>query len=189
MMRNIELVRRWLIVICAILVALNVAAAVLLLSPAGRSRAAKEEQYQKLRLEMLDKRRETVPARDMDVKLASAHEQVKAFYGERLAKYYSEVSEALGKEASANHVQLAAVRYETGGQAAPGAQKSQTGLQPLNISVDVDGNYADQMRFLNSLERSKLFFIPVQISFGGQQQQGSLRVSLRLQTFLRTDAS
>jgi hypothetical protein len=186
-MRTIQQVRKWLIIVAAVFAVLDIAAAAFLWSPAGRSRAVRQEAFSKLRTELLEKKRDNAPARDMDTKLKAAREQVDDFYKERLPNYYSQISETLGKEAAANRVTLAAVRYETGTEGTP-QKATETGLQPLFIGLDVDGAYGDQMRFLNSLERSKLLFIPVQISFGGQQQgagANALRVTLRLQTYLR----
>lgn len=189
-MRTIRQVRTWLIVVAAVFLVLDIAAVVLLLSPAGRSRATRQDQFAALRTDLFNRKRESLPARDMDNRLQSARMQVDAFYQERLPSYYSQISEALGKEAAANHVRLSSVRYDTARVEGAAAQNPQTGLVKLDLGLDVDGSYVDQMRFLNSLERSKLFFIPVQINFGGQQEGGnSMRVTLRLQTYMRKNAS
>lgn len=180
-MRTVRNVRLWLMIVGGIFLVLDLASVGLLLSPQGRSRDAKQVEFTQLRNEGMDKRRENLPARDMDSKLKSARLQLDDFYKDRLPHLDSQLSEELNKIAVANHVQLTAIRYDR-------SRTDVTGLQRVELNMDVDGSYASQMRFLNAVERSQLFLIPAQITFGGMQQSG-LRVSLKLQTFERANES
>jgi len=180
-MRTVRFMRTWLLTVGGIFLVLDLASVGLLLSPLGRSRDAKQDEFTALRVEEMNKRKENLPARDMDAKLKSARLQLDDFYRDRLPHLDSQLSEELNRIAAANHVQLMAARYERN-------RTEVVGVMRVEINMDVDGSYANQMRFLNALERSQLFLIPAQITFGGMQQSG-LRVTLKLYTFLRANES
>jgi hypothetical protein len=49
----------------------------------------------------------------------------------------------------------------------------------------VTGDYADEMRFINALERSKTFFVINSVSLGGAEGR-TVRLELHVETFLRS---
>jgi type IV pilus assembly protein PilO len=181
-MRGVRQVRGLVIAVLCIFLALDIAAAVLLLSPAGRSRSDRERARDGLRAELLQKQRNTIPARDMDDKLTKTREQIDGFYKSRLPEGYAGISGNLGKLAAANHVQIAAVRYQT-------KPAGVGGLERLELAVTVTGPYSAQMNFINALERDKTFFVLNQLNFGGAAQANTnlLKVDLHLETYLRNE--
>lgn len=82
-----------------------------------------------------------------------------------------------GKIAAANGVAIESVKYkldtaETGG------------LQPEEIDASLAGNYTSLARFINALERDEMFFIIDSVTLGGQPQ-GAVKLSMKLETYLK----
>jgi len=180
MMRNVPDVRRALLVVAALFLVLDVAAVTLLLSPAGQPTTSREADYAQLRVELAEKKHDDLPARDINTRLAIARKQIAEFYVDRLPTEYSTISETLGKMAASNHVQLAAVRYIA--KAAP-----VKGLQQVEITVSIVGDYTSEMEFINTVEREKMLFVLSQVNFGGTQN-GAMRVDLHVETYIRNAA-
>ena len=129
---------------------------------------------------MAAKRVEVLPTRGMDGKLKQASTDIADFYKERFPAEYSTVSEQLGKLAAASGVQIAAVKYDD--KDAP-----VQGLRKLEIEVTLSGSYLQEVKFINSLERDKLFFVIDGVTLG--EQQGNVRLQLKMETYLRSGAT
>ena len=162
MIGNVNTVRRLLIGVLVVLLVADVAAIAVLLSPAGRSRQAREREYGEVRAQLIEKRKEAMPARDMDKKLEIARQEISAFYDQRLPAHYSEISQSLNKISEDTHVQVVSVKYDPKPAEIPG-------LILVQIGITVNGNYANQMEFMNALERSKLLYVVNGVGFGGVQ--------------------
>jgi hypothetical protein len=180
-MASLRSIQQRFTVILVVLLVLDAAAIALLLSPVGRSRQDRIRDYDQVRNELMAKRRDSLPARDMDQKLKTAHADIDTFYKDRLPARYSDVTDALGKLAKESHVQLGQVKYDTReadkeGQI-PGATR-------LEIDASVAGEYGNLMRFINGLEREKQLFILDSVSLG-EAQGGNIRLQIRLETYLR----
>lgn len=177
-MANLRTFRKRIIAVVVLLLLLDVAAIALLLSPIGRSREARIQEYDRVRNELQAKRRDALPARDMDQKLGTARTQIIDFENERLPERYSQVTDVLGKLAQDAHVRLGGVKYDA-------AEADVPSLQRLQIEAQVTGNYADLMRFVNGLERDKMLFIVNGVSLG-EAQGGNIRLEMKLETYLKT---
>lgn len=177
---NVPEARKRILAVLIVLLVLDVAAVALLMSPIGRSRSARQDEYERVRQQLLTKRRESLPARDMDKKLATAREQIDKFYRDRLPSRYSEVSEQIGKLASANKIQVASIKYDAKDTDIPG-------LQSVAIDATLSGDYANEMRFINALERNKLLFVLNNVQLG-ETQGGAVRLQLKFDTYMRTAA-
>jgi hypothetical protein len=59
------------------------------------------------------------------------------------------------------------------------------GLDRVEIAAEVSGDYLQLVRFINALERSKLFFIVDDLGLG-EQQGGAVKLQIKLETYLRT---
>jgi type IV pilus assembly protein PilO len=151
-----------------------------LMSPAGRSREARQRDLDALNAQLAAKRQEVLPTRGMDGKLKQASTDIADFYKERFPGQYSTVSETLGKLAAASGVQIAAVKYDD--KDAP-----VEGLRKLEIEVALSGSYLQEAKFINALEREKLFFVIDGVTLG--EQQGNVRLQLKLETYLRSGAT
>jgi Tfp pilus assembly protein PilO len=180
MIDSVRGARKLFVTVAIILLALDVGAIALLLSPVGRGRAAREQEYMDIRQEYQAKLREDAPARDIDQKLEEAREQTAEFYKDRIPSRYSDISDTIGKLASDNHVQVQGIKYDA-------KDTEISGLQRIDIEAQVSGNYNDQMRFINALERAKPFFVINSVNLGGTDS-GLVRLDMKLETFKRGEA-
>jgi Tfp pilus assembly protein PilO len=177
---NVEQARRLLIVAMAVLLVVDVGLIVLLFSPLIGSSRARREELVSLRSELAVKQVQTIPALDMDKKLAEARQQIGDFYTRDFPGRYSEISIALARAAADSHVEVANVKYET--------KPTSSRLAQVNLSLDLAGNYENEVRFINALERSKLLLVIESVN-QAESQSGGIRLSLKLQTYLRTAES
>ena len=179
MIRNVDQARKQLTIVIAVLVVIDVALIALILSPRVRSSSARH-QLASLQTELAQKRAQTIPALDMDKKLVEARQQIADFYKRDFPVRYSEISMALATAAEESRVEMANVKYE--------AKPSSGGLTQVNLSLDLAGNYENEVRFINALERSKLLLVMESVSLA-EAQGGGIRLTVKLQTYLRTAES
>jgi len=57
-------------------------------------------------------------------------------------------------------------------------------IQLVEIQADVSGDYLQLVRFINTLERSKLFFIVKDLQIAGEQS-GHVKLQIKFETYLR----
>ncbi len=176
-MATVRDVRRASMPIVAVLALLIVGCVVYIFSPAGRSRQAREREYEQLQAEVVAKRQDVLPTRGMDGKLKQASVDIGGFYDKRFPAEYSTVAEELGKVAGETGVHLAAVKYDDKDAAIEGLRK-------LNVEITLSGDYLQEVKFINALERDKIFFLIDGVALG--EQQGNVRLQLKLETYLRT---
>jgi len=176
-MPTVPELRRKLTLAAAVLLALDLAAGIFLLSPLGRSRRAHQEDYDHLRVSLKTKMSESLPLRGMDKKLVQAETDLAGFYRDRFPAHASAIPEQLGKLAGSNGVRLTEVRYtsEAAGQA---------GLQRVSMDATLAGDYRQVAKFINALERDRMFFVIDEVTLN-QQQGGFVRLQLKLQTYLK----
>jgi hypothetical protein len=183
MIGDLRDIRTQLLIVAGVLLLFDVAAIAVLLSPAGRSRGAQEQFYEQLRLEKITKSRAALATRGMEEKIATAREQEATFNQERLASRYSAMSEQLSRMAAAAGVKVTDVKYDerTGKEVPP------PGYEPVGITVQVHGSYAQDMRFINEMERQKMLLLIDVVGFSGMTGE-ELTVSIHLSTYLRSAA-
>ena len=160
------------------IVCLDLALVAILFSPLVGSQKSRRAQLDDLWRELQLKTKQTEPLRGMDKKIASAQVQIDQFYRDRLPEQDSAISESLGRVASESGVQMTGVKYDP-------KDENQVGLRPIYISAQFSGGYSQLVRFVNALERNKLFFIVDGVDFASQQQ-GAIQLNLNLETYLRT---
>jgi len=179
-MASIRETRTKLMPVVIALAVLDLACIGYLVSPAGRSRQARQRDYYKLRDHLVEKQQEVLPTRGMDQKLVRASQDITGFYDHRFPAEYSAVSEELGKVAADTNVHLSGIKYEE--KTAP-----IEGLRKLNIEIALSGDYLQEVKFINSLERDRMFFLIDGVALG--EQQGNVRLQLKLETYLRAGAA
>jgi hypothetical protein len=175
-------VRAQLLLAVAVLLLFDLAAVVLLVSPTGRSRGAWEQQYERLRMEKIEKTKAAAPVQGMDKKIATAHDEETKFNDERVAQRYSVMSEQISKIATEAGVNVSDVKYDA--HAEKGAPPEYDGV---GITIQVHGSYEQDIRFINAVERQKMMLLIDGVTFGGMQGD-LLTVSVHLSTFLRSAA-
>jgi len=161
-----------------ILAILDILAIAVLFSPLVGSARSRDQQLSDLGREVQRKTREMEPLQGLDKKIVSAREQIEQFYAERLPSQDSAISDTLGKLASQSGVKIGGLKYTT-------KDPEAIGVRMVEIDGDFSGDYLHLVRFINSLERAKVFFIIDSVDLGGEQQ-GVVRLQLKLETYLKS---
>jgi len=172
--------RRKVKIALAALVLTDLAAAALLFSPLVGSPRARGQQMHNLWRTLQAKTREVEPLRGLDKKVVTARGQIDDFYKDRLPSEDSAIADSLGKLASASGVKIGEVKYKIG-------DPEPVGLRQVSIDADFSGDYLQLVRFLNELERSKLFFLVDSVELGGEHE-GAVKLGMKLETYLKTGA-
>jgi len=119
---------------------------------------------------------QTAPLHGLDQRVQKTREQIDAFYKKRIPSDYSVISSRIGQLAVTSGVRLSRVQYA---QEKPGIE-----LTEISMDAGISGDYPAIMRFINSLERDRIFFIIRGMSLTGQQG-GMVNLRLRVSTWLR----
>lgn len=180
----------------AVLIVADLVVIGILLSPWGKSPGQLQNRLGELKQELSAKAREVAPSRGMDKKLANASGESKVFYEERLPTLYSEIDDALAGAEKESGVHMSNVRYSS-----ENVRREETkvpeGLRKVNLVLTISGEYVQDVKFINALERSKVFFVIQTVSLAGQRnteqrRMGSSETNVGLQlgveTYLRRGA-
>ena len=119
---------------------------------------------------------QTAPLRGLDKRVALTRDEIRLFYAKRIPANYSSIASQIGELAVKSGVRLSRVTY------AQGAAGSE--LTEISLDAGISGDYPQIMRFVNSLERNKAFFVVRAMSLTGQQG-GLVNLRLRVSTWLR----
>jgi Tfp pilus assembly protein PilO len=171
-----DLRRRFQILIIALLV-VDVAAAAALLTPLAGSRERREAGYTQVHNLFQQKERDAIPLRNINQKLAQASQQITSFYDQRFPARASDVADELTKVAQANNVRFTNIRYKTEETDIPG-------LYRVDVDASLAGDYVRIVKFINGLERARMFFIVDSVNLA-EQQSGGVRLEMKLETYLR----
>jgi type IV pilus assembly protein PilO len=152
-------------------------------SPLIGLQSTRQAQLAELWQVLQQKTREVAPLRGLDKKIPLAHKQIDDFYRERLPQESSAVSEDLGKLAAENGVRIGSLKYSI--KDPENKDPENVGLRRLEIEADLGGNYLQLVRFINSVERDRLFFLVDSVQLGGEQA-GIVKLQMKVETYLRT---
>ncbi len=176
-MANLRAARRNLYAAAGVLIVVDIVAIVILLSPVGAASAAKQQEFDQLRQEVQTKARTVVPPDQVQERIDEARKQIVQFEKDRIPTEASAVSVELGKLASDAGVKLSSVRYDEADSDVPD-------LRHYRISAVIAGDYLQEVKFINALERSKQFYVIDSVNLG-EQQQGAVRLQINVDTYLR----
>jgi Tfp pilus assembly protein PilO len=176
-MADLRETRRKLKIAVIAMAAVDVVSIIILLSPLVGSEESRKQEMQQLQTELRQKTRQVEPLRGLDKKVVLASQEIDAFYRDRLPSRESTISEELGKLASQSGVKIGQAKYDT-------KESQEVGLTPFFIEATCQGDYLQLMRFINGLERDKTFFIVNSVVLG-DAQGGSVKLQLKLETYLR----
>jgi type IV pilus assembly protein PilO len=172
--------RRIVIAAIVVLVLVDVAAVGVLLSPMAKSREAKQQELAQLQQRFKQEEREIGPSHGMDKKIDAAKGDITAFYQQRLSGQYSQIDAALNKDAKSNSVQLMNVGYHPD-------QKAVEDLERVEIQMTISGSYVNDVKFINAMERDKIFFVIDSVTLGGSSN--GVQLLVRAETYFRTGAA
>ena len=175
-MPDLKKTRNRLTIIVAALVLVNVVAIGMLLTPLAGSEQSRQQQLNQLWLNL--KKRETAPWRGLDKKIPLAHKQIADFYGDRFPDTYSSISTTLDKISAESGARVSGEKFDQ-------KEAAIEGLERVEISSDVSGDYLQLVRFINGLERSKLFFMVDDLALG-TENNGIVKLQIKMETYLRT---
>jgi len=162
----------------AVMLVLDVAAIVYLVSPLGQSRAKRQEERDRIQQQILVRQREVAPLKNIDRKLVLAQKEISDFYAQRIPGQYAAIPEELGKVAQENKVRISQARY--------GMEEAEVpGLRRVSVEAGLDGDYLQVVKFINALERDKMFFIVNSVALT-EQQGGVVRLQVKLETYLKS---
>lgn len=164
--------------VIALLLLLDIGLVVYLVSPLRPRPATVQEQLQEAQRQLQSARVEAAPLQGMDQKLATAQRDLDRFYRDRFPTRGSAIAIELGKLAAANGVQISGAQYDE-------KESNIPGVHDVKIEAELDGQYVNEVKFINALERDKMFFILSGVGLAAQQG-GAVRLQLRMQAFLRT---
>jgi Tfp pilus assembly protein PilO len=171
--------RRKLKIAIGVMLAVDVVAMAVLFSPLVGSADSRQQQLSELRVELLKKTREVAPLHGMDKKIDQAKGQIGGFYKDRFAAKDSELATELGKLVSENGVRMQQARYKE-------EEPESSGIIPVQIQGSFSGDYLQLVRFINTLERSKIFFDVDSVDLA--ENTGQVRLEITLHSYLRSGA-
>lgn len=169
--------RRKLKIAIAALVVADIVAAGILFSPLVGSSESRRTQMRQLSAELQKKTHDVQPLIGMDKKIVVAKDQIGDFYKVRFAARDSELATELGKLAAQNGIRIQQERYKE-------EEPESSGIVPVAIDGSFAGDYLQLVRFINTLERSKMFFTVDSVDLAGEGS-GQVRLQIGLHSYLR----
>jgi type IV pilus assembly protein PilO len=176
-MANLRSARRNLFAIGTILLVVDIIAVVILLSPANAASAAKVDEFNQLRQQVQAKTRTVVPPDQVQQRVEESRKQIAQFIQQRIPSQASALSVELGRLAAESGVRLGSVHYAPMDSDVPG-------LLRYRISVSITGDYLQEVKFINALERARTFYVLNSVNLG-EQSAGTARLALDLDTYLK----
>jgi Tfp pilus assembly protein PilO len=180
-MADLQHTRRKLKIAIAVLVAVDVIAVAVLFSPLVGSAASRRLQIGQLSAELKRKTHDVEPLIGMDKKVDLAKTQIPQFYSERFAAQDSDLAQELGKLAAESGVKIQQAKYKQEDPESAGI------VVPVEIEGKFSGDYLQLVRFINTLERSKLFIAVDSVDLAGEGA-GPVKLEVRMHSYLRSGA-
>ncbi len=172
--------RRKLKIAIGAMLAADVVAVAVLFSPLVGSEDSRRLEINELKAELTKKTRAVEPLRGMPDKIKLAKDQINGFYQDRFAAKDSDLLNELGKLASANGVRMQQARYKE-------ENAEISGVIPVAIEGSFSGDYLQLARFINTLERSKMFFDVDSVDLAGESA-GPVKLEIAVHSYLRSGA-
>jgi hypothetical protein len=172
--------RRKLKMAIGAMIVADVIAVAVLFSPLVGSADSRQLQLNLLRAELTKKTREVEPLRGMGDKIKLAKGQINGFYKDRFAAKDSDLANELGKLATQNGIRIQQARYKQ-------EEAESSGVIPVAIEGSFSGDYLQLVRFINTLERSRVFFAVDGVDLAGEST-GQVKLEISMHSYLRSGA-
>lgn len=179
-MANLHRARRSMYVILGVLLAIDVAAAVVLLTPIAGSGAARQQEFDAIRRQVQHKLQVVIPPDQVQARVNEARTQIDAFLKERLAPSASSLSSELGKLATSTGVRLTGAKYSE-------VESDMPGLSHVVVDAIITGDYLAAVKFVNAVERDKMFFLINNVALT-EQQGGNVSLNVSVETYVKSEA-
>ena len=167
-------------ILLAILMAANAVLLVLFFRPPSRTLAQQEAELQRISARHATLLATVQRMRDLSSQLQEAIQTGRQFPQEHFLQpegAFSAMLEDLQEVATQNSLTPASINYQREEHA------SRPGWVSIKVRLSVDGQYADLVRFINSLEQSPLFWILNNLKVSGSAARG-LRLDLEMETYI-----
>jgi hypothetical protein len=167
----------------ALLVAMGVIcllAAFFLIAPITKSSAQQYQELNDKQQQLRAREAESKPIQRLPELVEKAKADYRTFASERLTAFPSTVYNNIYDLARKNNVSLGEMKYE-----AFDDPPEASGLKLLHVQARVSGDYSHLMRFINALERNKLFFVIRDLQLSDIRGQNSVQLGLSMDTYLR----
>jgi type IV pilus assembly protein PilO len=178
-MANLRDARRKLRVVMAVLIGINVLLAGALAFFIVRGRALPGT-FQELHDQVQVRKANVVPPGTVNDRLKQAREQIAHFYEDRMPNTTATVFDTIGKLAAENNVRLQGANYKVDDTDMPGVRQ-------LTVRASLNGGYTQSMKFINALERNKVFFTVDRVGLA-EQNGGQLRLTVDVHAYIRGEA-
>jgi type IV pilus assembly protein PilO len=176
-MPDLRQTRKNIKTVLGILVAVDVVALAVLLSPLVGSTESRRQELNQLWSDLQSKTQQVKPLTNLDKKVVTANRQITDFYKQRFPAQDSQIATQFGKLAAANGVTITQAKYKV--------KEAEIGrLEPVEMEADLTGNYVSLAKFINALERDDMFFLISDIALAGEQK-GPIKLQMKLQTYLK----
>jgi Tfp pilus assembly protein PilO len=176
-MPDLRQTRRQLKIAIAAMIVVDAIAAGVLFSPLVGSADSRQLQINQLRAENTRKTRDVQPLQGMPDKLVLAKSQISDFYRDRFANRDSDLTTELGKLATQNGIHIQTAKYKE-------EDPETSGIIPVAIEGSFSGDYLQLVRFINTVERSKMFFTVDSVDLAGESN-GPVHLTISLHSYLR----
>lgn len=173
-MPDLKQTRRKVKIAMGAMAAVDVLAIGLLVSPLVGSTASRKQELSQSWLMLQAKTKQVEPLRGLDKKIPIAAQQIDQFYKERFPAHDSDVAQALVDLAKETGVKIQSEKFKW-------EDPEPVGLRRVDIEAEVQGDYQPLAKFLNGLERNKVFFIVN--SVGLAEQNGPVVLQMKLETY------
>ena len=164
-----------------VLLAVDIVALVVLLSPLVGSTESRRQELNQLWSELQSKTRQVEPLKNLDRKVITANGQIVNFYKKRFPATESQILTQLGKLAAADGVTIEQAKYKVQDP------ETESRIEPVEVDAELLGNYVALAKFINALERDDMFFIINSITLAGEQK-GPIRLQMKVETYLKAGA-
>jgi type IV pilus assembly protein PilO len=175
-MPDLKRTRNRLKIAIVALVMVDIAAIAMLVTPLAGMQETRQQQLRQLWMDL--KSRESAPWRGLETKIPKAKQEIDEFYRARFPAEQSAISADFGKLAAEAGVRISGVKYSE-------KEAPIDGIERIEISADLSGDYLQLVRFINALERNKLFFIVDDLQLGGEQS-GTVKLQIKAEIYQRT---
>jgi Tfp pilus assembly protein PilO len=172
--------RRKLKIAIGAMLVVDVVTVAVLFSPLVGSADSRQLDMNLLRVELQKKTRDAAPLVGIDKKIVVAKDQINTFYKDRFAEKDSDLANELGKLASENGIRIQTARYKQ-------EEAEASGITPVAIEGSFSGDYLQLVRFINTLERSKVFFEVDGVDLAGEST-GPVKLQITMHSYLRSGA-
>jgi type IV pilus assembly protein PilO len=175
-------------IVIGVLLAANLAAAIVAFKPFGGSAEDLRRQQDTLRAQVMRAQQNLKASRELVGKVEKARAQGDDF----LSKYFTELEQTAAMiYTELNEASRQAGIKMNGAQFDRGEIEGSETLQMLTTKVGFEGNYANLTKFVNLLDKSPRFMIIEDLQAAAPQQQGgqALNVTLKIDTFVRESAT